>query len=85
MCGVRKMTIEELINENNKLLDENACLKVKIEALDSQMKIEAFHKAMAPAVEWFKKNCNPHQRIIIEADGVELVSGEMAFPVEAVD
>lgn len=79
------MTRQELINENNKLRDENACLKVKMEALDSQMKIETFRKVMAPAVEWFKKNCNPHQRIIIEADGVELVSGEMGFPVKPVD
>ncbi len=46
---------------------------------------EEFKKAMKPAVEWFQKNCNPHQRIIIEMDGVELVSGEMAFPVEVQD
>lgn len=47
--------------------------------------LEQFKKAMQPAVEWFQKNCNPHQRIIIEMDGVELVSGEMAFPVEVPD
>ena len=40
---------------------------------------QEFKKALEPAVEWFKKNCNPHQRIIIEAGGVELVSGDMAF------
>lgn len=44
-----------------------------------------FEDAMRPAVEWFQKNCNPHQRIIIEMDGVELVSGEMAFPVDVPD
>ena len=47
--------------------------------------LKEFEMAMQLAVEWFQKNCNPHQRIIIEADGVELVSGEMAFPVEVPD
>ena len=44
-----------------------------------------FQKAMKTAVEWFRKNCNPHQKIIISGVGVEMVSGEMAFPVEPVD
>lgn len=44
-----------------------------------------FEDAMRPAVEWFQNNCNTHQRIIIEMDGVELVSGEMAFPVDVPD
>ena len=37
-----------------------------------------FTEATRPAVEWFNENCNPHQKIIIEMGGVELVSGEMA-------
>jgi len=49
------------------------------------IKLEEFKTAMKPAVEWFQKNCNPHQRIIIELDGVELVSGEMAFSVKIQD
>ena len=48
-------------------------------------KLEEFEQAMKTAVEWFQKNCNPHQRIIIEMGGVELVSGDMAFPVEIPD
>lgn len=44
-----------------------------------------FTEATAPAVEWFKENCNPHQRIIIEMGGVELVSGEMGYPTEIPD
>lgn len=48
-------------------------------------KLKEFEAAMKTAVEWFRANCNPHQRIIIESDRVELVSGEMAFPVEIVD
>lgn len=47
--------------------------------------MEEFMEVMKPAVEWFQKNCNPYQRIIIEMDGVELVSGEMAFHVEVPD
>lgn len=47
--------------------------------------MQEFKKAMEPAVEWFKKNCNPHQRIIVEMGGVELVSGDMAFSYEVPD
>lgn len=47
--------------------------------------MQEFKKAMEPAVEWFKKNCNPHQRVIIEMGGVELVSGDMAFSFEVPD
>jgi len=44
-----------------------------------------FTEATRPAVEWFNENCNPHQKIIIEMGGVELVSGEMAYPTEIPD
>lgn len=44
-----------------------------------------FEEAMKTSVEWFQKNCNPHQRIIIEADGVKLVSDEVAYPLNPVD
>lgn len=47
--------------------------------------LESFKKATEPAVAWFKENCNPHQRIIIEMDGAEVVSGEMAYPIEIPD
>lgn len=47
--------------------------------------MKEFQEAMEAAVEWFQKNCNPHQKVIISCDGVELVSGEMYFPVEPVD
>ena len=50
-----------------------------------EINMEEFQEAMKTAVEWFKKNCNPHQKIIISGDGVELVSGKMGFPVEPVD
>lgn len=49
------------------------------------MNKDEFIEAMQPAIEWFNKNCNPHQRIIIEAGSVELLSGDMAFRFEVVD
>lgn len=81
-CNCREKTREELVDENNRLREEIAFLRAEFEG---RTKISEFEKAMSPSVAWFHKNCNPHQRIIIECDGVELVSGEMAFPVEAVD
>jgi len=50
-----------------------------------EKKKEEFKKATESAVKWFNENCNPHQRIIIEMGGVELVSGEMAFETEVFD
>lgn len=47
--------------------------------------MEEFKKATEPAVKWLKENCNPHQQIIVEMDGVKLVSGDMAYPCEIPD
>lgn len=47
--------------------------------------LNQFKKAIEPAVAWLMENGNPHQRIIIEMGGVELVSGEMAYPTEIPD
>lgn len=41
-----------------------------------------FRKAMAPAIEWFKKNCDPHQMIIIENGIVRLTSDDMGISFE---
>lgn len=48
-------------------------------------KLKEFESAMETAVKWFQENCNPYQRIIIEFDCVELVGGEMSFPVVVKD
>ncbi len=50
-----------------------------------QPDLEEFKKVMQPAVEWMQKNCCPHDKVIIQYDGAELVSGEMAFSVEVPD
>ena len=44
--------------------------------------MKEFERVTKAAVEWLQKNGNPHQRIIIEVDGAELVSGEMAYKAE---
>ena len=44
-----------------------------------------FTEATAPAVGWFTESCDPRKDIIIELSGVELVSGEMAYPTEIPD
>ncbi len=40
---------------------------------------------MRPAVEWLQKHGCPHDKVIIQQDRAEFVSGEMAFPVEVPD
>lgn len=59
-------------------------MKGRVNRMDEKKK-EEFKKATESAVKWFNENCNPHQRIIIEMGGVELVSGEMAFKTEVFD
>lgn len=52
---------------------------------NEKLELNQFKKATEPAVAWLMENGNPHQRIIIEMGGVELVSGEMAYPTEIPD
>lgn len=35
-----------------------------------------------PLIKWLNENCNPHMKLIIEYDRVELVSGECSFKNE---
>ena len=52
--------------------------------MNEKTDMKEFEKAMKPAIEWMLKNCNQHQKVIIDMNGAELVSGEMFFPAEAV-
>lgn len=52
---------------------------------DRQTRMEEFEKAVAPAIEWYRKNCNAHQTIIIEAGVARLTSDEMGIPFEVAE
>jgi len=47
--------------------------------------VEEFKKVTEPVVRWLQENGNPHQKIIIEQDGAEMASGEMAYHVDVPD
>ncbi len=51
----------------------------------SEEDLKDFEKTMRPAVEWLQKHGCPYDKVIIQQDRVELVRGEMAFPVKAPD
>ena len=54
-------------------------------SLMDNIKQKEFEDVLKPAIEWLQKNGCPHDRIIIEYNGAELVSGEMAFSVKVPD
>lgn len=43
--------------------------------------IEDFKKAVAPAIAWYKKNCDQHQVIVISDGMARLVSDDMGVPI----
>ncbi len=51
----------------------------------SENDLKDFEKTMRPAVEWLQKHGCPHDKVIIQYDGAELVSSEMSFPVQIPD
>lgn len=44
-----------------------------------------FKEALKPAVEWLQMNGCPHDKIVVQQDGAEFVSGEIGFSVEVPD
>lgn len=62
-------------------ISERRCVKFREQLPDR----EEFMRVMKPAVKWLQENGCPHERVIIEYDGAELVGGEMAFSVEVLD
>ena len=52
---------------------------------ERQTRREEFEEAVAPVIEWYRKNCDPHQTIIIEAGVARLTSDEMGIPFEVAD
>lgn len=66
--------------KNDALVPED--LIAKAEAGRKQM--EDFEKAVAPAIAWYKKNCDPHQTIVISDGMARLVSDELGVPFETI-
>ncbi len=60
-----------MINNEMDLMNKSELDKF---AMKNYSEIEKFKEAIKPAIEWFNKNCNPYQKIIIENGSVELVS-----------
>lgn len=48
-------------------------------------KLKEFENNMKTAIEWYRKNCNPNQSIVIDSYGVRLVSDEMFFSIKEKD
>ncbi len=44
-----------------------------------------FKKAVQPLIEWVNKNCDPHEKVIVEMGNAQLISAEMGFTFEIPD
>lgn len=53
--------------------------------MDEKRIPEGFEEAIAPAIDWYKQNCDPHQMIIIEAGVARLTNDEFGVPFEVSD
>ena len=47
--------------------------------------MEEFKKTVQPLIEWVSKNCNPHEKVIVEMGFAYLASEEMGFTFEIPD
>ena len=47
--------------------------------------MEEFKKAAQPLIEWVNKNCNPHEKVVVEMGRAALTSEEMGFTFEIPD
>lgn len=48
----------------------------------SKEQIEELREAAKPLVKFLNENYNPHCKVIVEVDGVEIVSGEVTVKIE---
>lgn len=60
---------------------EARCIQSRKELPD----MEEFKKAVQPLIEWVNKNCNTHERVVVEMGYAQLVSEEMGFSFEVPD
>lgn len=49
--------------------------------LNNLKRFQELEKAARPLVDFLKSNYNPHCKIIVEVDRVEVVCGEMSSPL----
>jgi len=45
-------------------------------------KMKSFEEAVTPLLEWMKVNCCPHDKVIVDIMGAELLNGEIGIPSE---
>lgn len=60
---------------------EMKCLEPRKELPD----MEEFKKAVHPLIEWVNKNCDPHEKVVVEMGNAQLISAEMGFTFEVPD
>lgn len=47
--------------------------------------MDGFKQAVQPLIEWVNKNCNPHEKVVVEMGYAQIVSEEMGFSFEIPD
>lgn len=57
------------------------CLQPRKELPD----MEEFQKEVQPLIEWVNKNCDPHEKVVVEMGRAVLTSEEMGFTFEIPD
>lgn len=60
---------------------EMRCLSPRKELPD----MEEFKKAVQPLIEWVNKNCDPHEKVVVQMGNAQLISAEMGFTFEVPD
>lgn len=60
---------------------EVKCIQPRKELPD----MDGFKKAAHPLIEWVNKNCDPHEKVVVEMGYAQLVSEEMGFSFEVPD
>lgn len=81
-----QMVYRKVFNALKKVKKKKATLVPEdliTKAAEGKKTLDAFKKAVAPTIAWYRENCNPHQAIVISDGMVRVVSDEMGVPFEA--
>lgn len=60
---------------------EVKCIQTRKELPD----MDGFKQAVQPLIEWVNKNCDPHEKVVVEMGYAQLISEEMGFSFEVPD